>query len=186
MLRDELAVCTTPQEKAARIWANYVSRKLHSNLEPEWTHPAYELLRQFSVDPALVPQDNIRLIKEMMASFEMPDGFEVSSFPNVPKSPVRIMHDGWKIGTPTWVFMGRSENQHARALGHDWVAVAREVPEDLAKNFDPRLPRLVWIAYNTKEPMGLTAISNNCIGPAIYFDELVSALESKTKKKFST
>lgn len=186
MLRDELAICKNPQEKAARIWSSYESRKLQSNLEPQWTHPAYEILRQFSLDPVAVAKDSLSLVKELIQSHELADGFEVAAFPNIPKSPVRVMHDGWKIGTPTWVFMGRSENQHARALGHDWVAVAREVPEALAKNFDPRLPRLVWIAYSIKEPMGMTAKTANCVGPALYFEELVSALMILTKKRFST
>jgi len=186
MLRDDLLDCKTLEEKSKIIWQHYEKRKLDSNLEPNWTHAAYDLVLRYNENPSALKNEESSVLKELIYSHEMLDGTEVQSFPHIPRSPVRIMHDGWKIGTPTWIFMGRSLNFNLiRSLGNDWIAVGREVPADLCHLFDPTMPKIAWIAYNINDQMGLNAQTANCIGPALYFNELIEALEKQTKKKFS-
>ena len=108
MLRNELLNCQNLEGKSNLIWQHYTNRKLNSNLEPKWVHAAYDLVRRYNEDPSSLNKEETSMFKELVYSHEMADGAEVQSFPHIPRSPVRIMHDGWKIGTPTWIFMGRS------------------------------------------------------------------------------
>lgn len=185
MLADEVRACTSLQDKAKRIWDHYLERRLPNNMEPVWTHAAYELIQRYSVDPMTIKEAELRLVKDTIYSHEMPDGVEVPSFSNVPQSPTRIIHEGWKIGTPTWIFMGRNdETGKVISLGQGWIGVIRFVPEELHHHFDPQLPKGIWIAYNLKDQMGMTAKTANCVGPSLYFYEMVQALEKQTGLQF--
>jgi hypothetical protein len=181
-LQKSLKKTTELKEKASLIWLHYVNRKLKSPLEPTWTHAAYELIRQYALES--VSKENMQLIKEIIMSHEFDDGTEIQAFPGIPNSPTRIIHDGWKIGTPTWVFMGRNESpQNSKYLGENWVAVRREIPADLYKFFDRSLPNEAWIAYNLNDQMGMSAMTANCVGPSCYLDDLIQALEQQIHKK---
>ena len=180
-LRKVLLEATDMKEKTRLIWEHYISRKLKCFLEPSWTHAAYELIQQYSI--GLVSKENM-YIRELIFSHEFEDGNETQAFPGIPNSPTRIMHDGWKIGTPTWVFMGRSEEpENARYLGENWVAVKRNIPKELIKFFDQNLPSEAWIAYNRNHHMGMSGTTANCVGPACYLDDLVEAVEKQIYKK---
>lgn len=157
-----------PREKAEIIRDFYLSRKLQGDLEPSWVHPSYDLIEKY-LNNSLQKKDLYQLA-EVLKSHEQPDGKEVPQFVNRPGGPLRIMHEGWKIGSPTWVFMGRNLHPNAvQYLGNNWVAVCREVPVELYKLFDPSIPNLVWIAYHRQNSMTFTE-SENCIGPAVFYD----------------
>ena len=85
------------------------------------------------------------------------------------------MHDGWKIGSSTWVFMGRKD--HAKRLNDDWILVSRKIPDKIfSLNFDADLPNEVWIAYHRRRQMGFSPM-DNFIGPTPYLDDLYSEFD---------
>lgn len=167
-----LKSCKNPREKAQIIWDFYQSARLQSDLEPVWIHPDYELVQKYLENS--IKKEELLRVAELIKSHEMPDGTEVSQYRGKPKSPVRIVHQGWKIGSPTWVFMGRNLHPNAtQYLGKGWVAVCREVPSDLYKLFDSSIPNLVWVAYSLNKSM----TDEDWIGPAVFYDEFILALE---------
>jgi hypothetical protein len=173
---ESLIAATSIKEKVAIICDFYKSKRLDNNLEPMWIHRAYEIAQHYLDDK--LPKEEMGILHEVIRSHLMPDGTEVLSMPNVPKSPIRIMHQGWKIGTPTWIFMGRNEPDAVTDLGKKWVAVKRTVPPDLYKSFDPKIPDAIWLAYNLEKQFGLD--SKNCIGPALYLNQLVKIVEEQS------
>lgn len=181
MLRDGLKSCNSWKGRAFLVNDFYQLSRLDSSLEPLWIHGAYEIVKNYINDT--LKKEQIKLFYEIVNSHELPDGFEVPSIPNVPSSPVRVMHEGWKIGSPTWVFMGRNKPGCSQSISKDWVAVQRTVPENMWKNFDPDIPKTVWIAYNINKQMynleNLENSTTDCIGPAFDFDELVKAVKKQ-------
>jgi hypothetical protein len=91
------------------------------------------------------------------------------------------MHEGWKIGSPTWIFMGRNQLGASVHVSGDWIAVKRTIPSEIYKLFDPQLPDTIWMAYNTKIQMGSMNSSQDVgeMGPAMDFEDLVEAIEKK-------
>ena len=174
---ESLIAATSIKEKVAIICDFYKSKRLDNNLEPMWLPRAYDIAQHYLDDK--LPKEEMGILHEVIRSHLMPDGTEVLSMPNVPKSPIRIMHQGWKIGTPTWIFMGRKEPDAVTDLGNKWVAVKRTVPPDLYKSFDPKIPDTIWLAYNLEKQFGLD--SKNCIGPALYLNQLVKIVEEQPR-----
>lgn len=169
--------------QAKVVWEKYQSRKLDSALEPSWTHAGYELVKSF-LDGNL-DEGNLSLVLEILHSDSLPDGSSVLAFPNQPKGPQRIIHDGWKAGTPSWIFMGRALSpENVKYLGERWVAVQRSLSPEMYKLIDPNMaPPTLWMAYHLDNQMGLTALTSNVIGPAIHFEELIEAIETEIGKK---
>lgn len=181
VLKESLSSCKTLKEKVSVILSHYASRKINGPLEPEWIHVAYELLQKFADDKA--SKNDYVLIKDLIASHEISDGSDVWSIPGIPSSPKRIIHDCWKVGSPTWVFMGRNNPNSAFFLIDDWIAVRRKIPESIFKMFNQDLPDETWIAYNRKQQMGTTTTTANCIGPAFSWQQLINAVEEKVGSK---
>src|SRR5688572_25231043 len=102
------------KNKAYKVWQHYESRKRRDAFEPPWTHRAYELVKQL-LDGSLHPNYREAVV-EIIKSHDLPDGSIVGSFP----FGNRVMHDGWKVGTPTWIFMGRKDSTPER-IAKDWV-----------------------------------------------------------------
>src|SRR5687768_579777 len=117
------------QKQAAEAWQTYQARRLRqAEFEPNWIHASYELLRDY-VEGKVRDREDKNMVKRILGSLTLPDGHEVYAFPGIPGSPVRIIHDGWKIGTPTWVFMGRTlPGSVVKDLGSGWVLVGRPIP----------------------------------------------------------
>jgi hypothetical protein len=179
MLQDGLSACKSWKGKALLVNDFYQSRRIDSSLEPMWIHGAYEIVKNY-IDDTL-QKDQIKFFYDIIRSHELPDGFEVPSMPNVPSSPIRIMHEGWKIGSPTWIFMGRNQLGASVHVSGDWIAVKRTIPSEIYKLFDPQLPDTIWMAYNTKIQMGSMNSSQDVgeMGPAMDFEDLVEAIEKK-------
>jgi hypothetical protein len=178
MLYEKLSSSNSIKEKAFFIMEHYNSRRLNSSLEPIWIHKAYEYVQQYLDDK--LDQSLSKPFYEVVNSHCLKDGTEVPSFPNKPSSPVRIMHEGWKIGTPTWIFMGRNESGAVTELPNGWVVVKRVVPTSFQKLFDPDIPLQIYFAYNINDQMGLGADTANSIGPSLDFDELCLEIEKQS------
>lgn len=159
------------EEKAKVVWEHYQSRRLNSDLEPKWTHAAYESVAKV-LQKTATPEEK-QLANEIIASHALKDGYSVAAFPGMPSSPLRIIHDGWKSGTPTWIFMGRSLPGAAQDIGGGWVAVQRTLPPELYKLLGSNAPATLWIAYNLEQQMGTSALTSNCIGPAYSLQEVL-------------
>ena len=179
MLYENLSSAKSIKEKTGLIFDFYQKRRLEDSHEPLWTHKAYEIIKQYLDDE--LKKEDLGLLYEIIKSHMMPDGAEVPAIPNVPSSPVRIMHERWKIGTPTWIFMGRSLTGSTRQITPKWIAVKREIPEKLSSLFDPQIPTTIWLAYNLDKQMGLDEKNSNCIGPTLYFDKLVDEVVKNEK-----
>ena len=177
-LIESLSLCKSVKQKACLIIDFYNSRRINGSLEPRWIHRAYELLQEYIDDK--IDKKDYSICAELIRSHEMADGSEVPAFPNVPSSPVRIIHEGWKIGTPTWIFLGRNYPDAAHEVGYGWVVVKRQVPIDFYKLFDSSISDTVWIGYHLNDQMGFDATNANCIGPAINYEDLIAAIKRQT------
>lgn len=176
-LFESMKAAGTLQEKATVVCNHYESRKLNSALEPKWIHAAYDAVKKF-VD-GVADENEKNLVREIVSSHSLKDGYSVPAFPGMPSSPMRIIHDGWKSGTPTWIFMGRALSPDSvEDIGNGWVAVKRSLPDDLYKLIDPKAaPATLWVAYHLDRQMGTSALTANCVGPAMSKKELLSAVE---------
>ena len=120
-----------------------------SELEPHWLHPFHEAVRQIA---AGIPVEGFE--DEVIIDMATKIGTR-----NVPFTdgvcPPRVLDDGWKQGTATWVFLGRQTSPFRKRI-KDLVVIARPLPDG----------RLVYIAYHLTEPMGMTAMTSNVVGPS--------------------
>ena len=200
-LYDKLSASILLEEKAQIIWEHYLSRKLPppkatqeidldgvegsythitGSLEPNWIHYGYELLKK-ALDGEKQSKKDFSLVDQIIESHSFKDGHLVPAFPGQPQSPLRVIHDGWKAGTPTWIFMGRALTADSAVhLGGGWVAVQRTLPEDFYKDLDQdAAPATLWMAYHMDKQMGMTALTSNVIGPAVSFDDLWAAVDAE-------
>jgi hypothetical protein len=180
-LSEAINSAKTLKDQAAIVWQHYVDRKLQNELEPKWTHAGYECVKEYLEGNG--NPDNQQLVTEIIHSHSLKDGFSVAAFPAMPSSPMRIIHDGWKSGTPTWIFMGRSEPGATQLLDNGWVAVKRSLPDELYKMMDSSVaPPTLWIAYNLNRQMGTSALTSNCVGPTASLEDLKDAILEETEQ----
>jgi hypothetical protein len=167
----------TFKEQVEVVKNYYLSKKMDSPLEPEWIHLSYNLAFRY-LDGEYLSDDEILDLNSIVESHCLADGFSVPSFPGFPNSSERIMHEGWKAGTATWVFMGRN-TQNAHILKGKWVAVSRSLPHDLFNLLDREgISDTLWIAYNLDFPFGSKNDSKKCIGPALFYEDLKDVVSS--------
>lgn len=156
-----------------RIWEIYLSRKLNQ-YEPEWTHYAYELVFKH-INNQNLSQKDLHLIQQIIKSHSLPDGYSVPAIVGKPNGDFRIIHDGWKAGTPTWIFMGRKQDT-VFPLKNDWIAVKRTLPTHLYDLLNKELaPDTLWLAYHLKKQMKFES-DESCIGPAISYEQLINEM----------
>lgn len=199
-LHEQLTQTPGFREKCKLIWDHYLSRKIPdrepgvATLEPKWIHAGYEIIKKYAEwdgvgqNPADCGADEEHLMIEICHSHGLKDGTSVPAFPGRPDSPMRIIHDGWKSGTPSWIFMGRTLTPDSVVhLGAGWVACQRILPDDLYKMMDPNAaPATLWMAYNMDQQMGLTALTSNVIGPAMSFNQLWDAVNAEAGPLYKT
>lgn len=177
-LSEAVNAAVTLKEKAIVVWQHYESRKLQSELEPKWIHAGYEIVFKY-INGSVTPEEK-QFVQEIVSSHSLKDGYSVAAFPGTPSGPMRIIHDGWKSGTPTWIFMGRAEPGAAKMIGDGWVAVQRSLPAAFYQLMDQKAaPPTLWIAYHLEKQMGVSAMTSNCIGPATSYDELLGAVNDE-------
>jgi hypothetical protein len=199
-LSTAIAAAPTYKAKAQVVWDHYVRRQLpavmmnniilQNELEPNWIHFGYELIHKFIFSRVgeKLDADELELVDQIIVSHSLKDGHTVPAFPGQPKSPMRIIHDGWKAGTPTWIFMGRSLTPKSVVhLGGGWVAVQRTIPDEFYNDMDKQAaPATLWMAYNTNQQMGLTALTSNVVGPAVSFNQLWDAVNAEYGPLYKT
>lgn len=157
------------RDSCEKIWQLYESRKL-KKFEPNWIHYAYELVKKY-LDGKNLSNKELDLVTQIIQSHSLPDGYAVPALPSKPNGDTRIIHDGWKAGSTTWIFMGRTEN-NVVPLSNGWIAVKRTLPQHLYSLLKQDLaPDTLWCAYHLDKQMGIDS-DENCVGPAIYFDQL--------------
>lgn len=172
--------------KARLMWEHYVSRKRDDALEPNWVHPAYALAYSVATGEKL-DSDDLTTFRQMVGSHELEDGHVVRAFPHMPEEfqgPARYVHDGWKLATPSWVFMARNQNVPDFGpvidVGNGWVVVGRDIPDKLHANMQGG--KTIYIAYNLNVPMGITAMTANVLGPTDSHEEIMLEVERERKQ----
>lgn len=85
--------------------------------------------------------------------------------------PDRVIHDGFKVGTTSWVFMGRKNSPvvPVQYHGKTLYAIKRDIPAEIYAKLRPLHPECdnsVWIAYDLDGQYGLE------IGPCISLDHI--------------
>lgn len=170
----------TLEQKAQVVWDHYESRRLQGPLEPHWIHEAYKPIQTILTGRRVRGEDR-DYVREIVHSHGLPDGYTVQAFPGMPGSPVRVIHDGWKVGTPTWIFMGRNLTPDAvKYLGEGWVAVKRTAPPEIFRKLaHGDMPDTLWIAYQLDQPMGGSALTANCIGPCFDLEDVIEGVEDE-------
>jgi hypothetical protein len=168
--------------QSAVLWQHYKDRQLKLEYEPNWVHEGYDLFRRV-LDKDKLDHKEFWLAKEIIKSHSLPDGFAVPLDKRQPQSEQRIMHDGWKAGSATWIFMGRNLDENSVvSLSESWIAIKRTLPPEIYSILDPSLaPDTLWMAYNKNKQIKVLDESITCVGPAIYFEELVNFLENKNE-----
>lgn len=191
--------------RAQQHWAFYESRQLKNDLEPEWVHPIYRLMRDYG---SLKGQEKT-FADEAIDNLDLPTGKVVSALPPLPAflanhpnvqlighlaAPMlgerRIIHEGWKLGTPTWVFMGRALSDSTVYARGEYVVVGRTIPTEFANAVRPMRTSILgpfepdgklWIAYSRTEPMGYTAMTANCFGTCWGEKDLLYCMKSESR-----
>jgi len=167
---------TTLRRLASKAWAFYQSRVLtgdKGDYEPAWVHPSYQQVKDWLDDPTRFQGEDLEEVENLITSL---GDHRVRSQDFIGMG--RLIHEGWKIGTPSWVFMGRSLG-HVEACNGDLVLCCRGIPPHLRRYFRP-IDNCwdAWIAYSKTDPMGATSFTANCYGPCLSRDELLQVITS--------
>lgn len=177
-LQEQINSQETFKEQVEVLKNFYLLRKMDSPLEPEWIHLSYNLAFRYLSDEYLSDEDLLKL-HSIVTSHSLDDGFVVPSIPGMPNLPDRIMHDGWKAGTATWVFMGRNA-ESAHILKNRWVAVNRSLPKDLFELIDnDGISDTLWIAYHLDHPFGPNDQQEFCVGPTMFYEDLKKVIQER-------
>lgn len=160
----------TNNDKATQLWIHYLSRRRADDYEPHWVHPAYEMMQHYN-DLSTYDQQEA---DEIIESHDHPDGACIVVLPGLS----RIVHDGWLLGTPTWVFMGRNLSGSPIERHGDWIILGRPIPHELRTHVTPKIA-FAWIAYHMDRPMGFTCLTAECIGPCNSREEVLELLDAE-------
>lgn len=172
MVRLKLLQTQDVNLKCQILWDYYCDSK-NKEFEPQWTHQAFEIVKK-NIDSQILDQKEQYFLKKIIQSYELEDGSEVSDFPNKP--PNRIIHDGWKAGSATWIFMGRKLCDAVEK--GDWVIIHRTLPQDLYSKINSDFaPPTLWLAYHKRNQM-MIAENKNVVGPAIYSNQIIYEIDN--------
>lgn len=179
MLHKKIIETKSAFDKCQIIWDHYLERKLNNDLEPTWIHAGYELVFKAINEKALTKEE-IKVVNEIIFTHSCEDGREIPAFAGKPNSPSRIIHDGWKAGTPSWIFMGRSlYPENVQKINENYVVVKRTLPIEYYQMINQDLaPPTLWMAYHLKKQMGCSGEQSNIIGPAIYLNQILEKIEN--------
>lgn len=172
---DEFESIRDPKDRCLFIWDHYLSRKRKDDYEPDWILEPYALVKKFIdlQDGADLDEKEYFILNETIKSHLQADGTEVPVKTGFPNEGSRIMHDCWKAGSFTWLFMGRSESNEI--FNHkDFVIISRTLPDDLYGLLDKEVfaPQTLFAAYKK-------ASNSTNVGPAVCIDDLLQELEDK-------
>ena len=157
------------EDKCGAVWEHYISRKLKNNFEPFWTHYPYTLVRKF-LDKSSLNQEENFVLQETVKSHQQIDGTEVPIKNGFPNEGTRVMHDCWKAGSFTWIFMGRSFAEATQY--NDFVVVSRTLPIEIYEMIDTNAPQTLYGAYLIDKP--------SIVGPAVDTESLFEAIDNSS------
>jgi len=166
----------SPLSKCSFIWDHYISRKRLDDYEPSWALSPYSTVKK-----AIDNKDNLEvlterdyfLINETIKSHLQKDGTEVPIRTGFPNEGSRIMHDCWKAGSFTWIFMGRIECQ--AFLHGNYAVISRRLPDDMYDLLDKDYaPQTLFAAYDRLDE------SKN-IGPAVTLEYLLREIDKEDR-----
>lgn len=138
-----------------RAW--YDAHRGDAAFEPNWTHPLFQAA--FEGD-----KEMLEAVKETLS---LPDGSVVEAFPGLPGGPKRLMEDGFKVGTTSWIFFGRKNPAYRKIVG-SWVILGRRWAGNGAINY---------MAFHKDRPMGLSAMTGQELGPSFDLAEIELAVQ---------
>lgn len=169
------ASLSTSLDRCSFLWDHYLSRKRQDEFEPSWVLQPYSLVKSFldAKGEASAPLNDgdYFVLNETIKSHLQKDGTEVPIRTGFPNEGSRIMHDCWKAGSFSWVFMGRIEAKDIFDY-KNFVILSRALPDHLYDLLDKDFaPQTLFVAYER------TDISKN-VGPAICIDDLIEELEN--------
>jgi hypothetical protein len=184
--------------RAQKHWNFYVSRQLKNDLEPAWVHPIYRLMRDYEnlrgQDKAFANEtiDNLdQIVPALPTLLPNHPNVQVIGYSAAPTlGERRIIHEGWKFGTPTWVFMARALPDAKVYARGEYVVAGRAIPAEFANAVHPMRTSILgpfepdgklWIAYSRTDPMGYTAMTANCFGTCWGEKDLLYCMESEKK-----
>lgn len=165
MIQEKIKSASSTKEQCKIIWNHYLSRRLTTDFEPSWIHHPYKAVKDF-LDKK--PDQDLFILKEVIKSHLQKDATEVPIKTGFPKEGTRLMHDCWKAGSFTWIFMGRIFCQDI--FQHkDYVVINRKLPDDIYQLLDKNIaPQTLYSAYKKEE--------NSFVGPAISLEQLIAHL----------
>jgi hypothetical protein len=152
-----------------------LSRKRLDDYEPSWTLSPYSIVKK-ALDnkdnlDAVLNEHDFFLISETIKSHYQKNGIEVPIKTGFPNEGSRIMHDCWKAGSFTWIFMGRTECQPF--LNGNYTVISRKIPDDMYDLLDKEYaPQTLFAAYDRLDE------SKN-IGPAVTLESLLNEINKE-------
>lgn len=171
----DLEAIKDPRDRCLFIWDHYVSRKRNDDYEPDWVLKPYALVKKFIdlEENADLDEKEYFILNETIKSHLQEDGTEVPVKTGFPNEGSRIMHDCWKAGSFTWLFMGRADSNEV-FYHKDFVVISRTLPDHLYSLLDREVfaPQTLFAAYKKADD------SMN-VGPAVSIDDLLQELENK-------
>lgn len=114
----------------------YESTRRTDGLEPTWILSPFDLAYERKYDD----------LAELELPHDLCDDEVIRPFQD-PVFGLRVLQGGYKIGTASWVFLGRRDSRVIR--GGRWLATARNVP-DSVRNRIP--PAEFWTLCSTDDP----------------------------------
>lgn len=101
----------------------------------------------------------------------------------------RIIDNGYKVGTPSWVFLGRNDTSstvYRWSRDPHWIVCCRRPSKAIQKlgrkHGFPDLPEF-WIAYHLENPMGDSTFTANCIGTCLLEAEVLEQLADQLEQQ---
>lgn len=160
------------EEICGFLWNHYLSRKRKDEYEPFWIIKPYSLAKKYLDNKSSFSEDDYFILNQLIKSHLSKDGSEVPVRTGFPNEGSRIMHDSWKAGSFTWIFMGRSFTDDI-SFYKGFVVLSRTLPKELFDSLDTDAPQTLFAAYDKSNEL-------KNIGPAIYLDDLFFEIDKET------
>lgn len=161
-------------DKCNYIWDHYSNRKRNDEFEPSWILKPYAILKKYIDEPKSLNEKELFILNEMFKSHAQQDGTEVPVKTGFPNEGSRIMHDCWKAGSFTWIFMARKHSNDISFFENEYVFVSRKLPDQLYDLIDKDIfaPQTLFAAYHIFDE------SKN-LGPAVSYDDLRQEIKER-------
>lgn len=100
-----------------------------------------------------------------------------------------VQEDGFLVATTSWIFAGRKSSTPIAHRG--WIIIDREFSDGVkalerANRLGKGMPTHFWMAYSTRGPVGMSAMSGDEIGPCTslaevkaYIDEVANPMDDR-------